>query len=143
MIGRQQAFSEEQLTQLLLRLASAPDLSLFRDKWERLEAFTKAGLDHMPLSNQLLRQLEAALTRGLLLLVPLLSLDLPKRALHCITCLQQLLGIAQTQFQQQLAPSVAEKPVETPRKQHTATLDLLDNTGEHASSSTVHCTEPA
>jgi hypothetical protein len=138
MVERQQAFSEEQLTQLLLRLAAAPDLSLFRDKWERLEHFRKSELQNMQMSTQLLRQLEAALARGLLLLVPLFSLDLPKRALYCITCLQQLLQSAQMQLLQQLEFSDVDDSVKTPDTQHFVAnlfalrLELFDNPGEHA-----------
>jgi hypothetical protein len=109
MLARQQAFSEEQLRQLLLRLAAAPDLSLFRDKWERLENFSQTSFHQLQISGQLLQQIEAALTRGLLLLVPLLSLDLPKRALYCISCLQRLLSDGQTQMRLQLAAQGVER----------------------------------
>jgi hypothetical protein len=95
MAARQQLCSEEQLSQLLLRLAAAPDLSLFRDKHERLASLENRMCFSMRMDEQRLVQFAAALSRGLTLLVPLLLLDLPKRALYSIGSLQRLLGDVQ------------------------------------------------
>jgi hypothetical protein len=102
MVARQQLCSEEQLSQLLMLLAAAPDLSLFRDKWERLISIQKNISFSMHVDEQMLVQLAAALSRGLMLLVPLLLLDLPKRALHSIGILKRMLGCGQIRLSQQL-----------------------------------------
>jgi hypothetical protein len=121
MVAPQQQYSEEQLSQLLLRLAEAPDLSLFRDKWERLDRIEVSFYVHM--SEQLLLQLAAALSRGLMLLVPLLLLDLPKRALYSIRCLQRVIGGGQLMLDGQVEPEIQAMPM-------CQVVDNIAGTGE-------------
>jgi hypothetical protein len=75
----------QQAHQLLQRLATAPDLSLFRDKYDRVKELARLSL---PASEELLLLLAAAVTNGLRHLQPLLlQLDLPKNAVLCIQAL--------------------------------------------------------
>jgi hypothetical protein len=77
MVARQQLCSEVQLTQLLLRLAAAPDLSVFRDKYERLTTIANYVCFNMRMNEQVLVQLAAALSRGLMLLMRCCSWTFP------------------------------------------------------------------
>jgi hypothetical protein len=72
------AATAQQAHQLLQRLATAPDLSLFRDKLDRVK---QLALCSLPASEELLLLLAASVTNGLRQLQPLLlQLDLPKNA---------------------------------------------------------------
>jgi hypothetical protein len=72
----------QQAHQLLQRLATAPDLSLFRDKCDRVKELARLS---SPASEELLLLLAASVTNGLRHLQPLLlQLDLPKSAVLCI-----------------------------------------------------------
>jgi hypothetical protein len=69
----------EQAHQLLQRLATAPDLTLFRDKHDRVQQL--ALCRSLPASEELLLLLAASVTNGLRQLQSLLlQLDLPKNA---------------------------------------------------------------
>jgi hypothetical protein len=78
---------EQQLHQLLERLAAAPDLTLFKNKSDRL---AELRADNVATSQQALLLSAAALAHGLQLLQPYwgngssCSLDLPKKATTCI-----------------------------------------------------------
>jgi hypothetical protein len=86
------AATVQQAHQLLQRLATAPDLSLFRDKLDRVQQLALQQLLSLPASEELLLLLAAAVTNGLRHLQPLLlQLDLPKNAALCIQALSDVL----------------------------------------------------
>jgi hypothetical protein len=86
------AATVQQAHQLLQRLAAAPDLSLFRDKLDRVQQLALQQLLSLPASKELLLLLAAAVTTSLRHLQPLLlQLDLPKNAAVCIHALSEVL----------------------------------------------------
>jgi hypothetical protein len=75
------ATSREQSLALLQRLSEAPDLSLFKEKVERVKQY---GEVYNGAADAAVVLLARAAAHGLHLLHPLLLVDLPKQALECI-----------------------------------------------------------